>query len=211
MSTSPGGEFESSDEQLLLRARADDRDAIAQLLRRHGPAIREYLEINPKWQSVLEPNDVMQVTYMEAFLQISHFKGDARSFRSWLRRIAENNLRDAIQSLERDKRPQPGDRVSTSDADGDLAWLNDLLTGGMASPSWHAMGKELRDILEAEIDALPADWSNIIRWIFLEGLGVSEVAARMNKSPGAVHLMRIRAVSRLRERLGSDSRIMYYR
>lgn len=199
-----------SDDQLLLRARADDRDALEHLLLKHGPPIRDRLGINPKWRSVLEPNDVMQVTYFEAFLQISHFKGDAGAFPGWLRRIAENNLRDAIQSLERDKRPQPGDRVTAPPDENDFAWLYDLMTGGSATPSWHAMDKELRQLLEVEIDALPRDWGNVIRWIFLDGLGVSDVAERMNKTTGAVHLMRIRAVARLRKRLGSDSRFMSF-
>ncbi|MBK8268425.1 MAG: sigma-70 family RNA polymerase sigma factor [Planctomycetes bacterium] len=199
-----------SDDQLLLRARAADRDALEQLLLRHGPHIRERLEINPKWQSVLEPSDIMQVTYFEAFLQISNFKGDGRSFPGWLRRIAENNLRDAIQSLERDKRPQPSNRISAPENENDFAWLYDLITGGMATPSWHAMDKELRQLLEAEIDALPRDWGNVVRWVFFDGLGVVEVAAKLGKTPGAVHLMRIRAVGRLRQQLGSDSKFLNY-
>lgn len=202
--------FMPSDEQLLLRARSGDKDALEQLLLRHGPAIRERLEINPKWRSVLEANDVLQVTYLEAFLHIGDFKGDARSFGSWLRRIAENNLRDAIQALERDKRPQPGDRIGPPRDQNDYGWLYDLLTGSMSTPSWHAMSKEMRGVLETEVDALPRDWSNIIRWVFFDGLGVSDIAKKLNKTPGAVHLMRIRAVARLRERLGSDSRFMSY-
>lgn len=199
-----------TDDQLLLRARDGDRDAVEQLLLRHGPPIRDRLEINPKWRSVLETNDIMQVTYLEAFLQFDRFSGDAKSFPGWLRRIAENNLRDAIQALEREKRPQPGNRVVSSEEGADFAWLYDLITGGSATPSWHAMGKELRHFLEAEVDALPRDWRNVLHWMYFDGLGVAEVAQRMSKTTGAVHLMRIRAVARLRERLGSDSRFMSY-
>ncbi|HWL92137.1 MAG TPA: sigma-70 family RNA polymerase sigma factor [Phycisphaerae bacterium] len=197
-----------SDEQLLLRARGGDRDALQQLLLRHGPPLRPRIEINPKWRSVLEPNDILQVTYFEAFLQFDRFKGDARAFPGWLWRVTENNLRDAIQALEREKRPQPGNRLTAPDDAGDFAWLNELLTGGLGTPSWHAMGKELRQFLESEVDSLPRDWRSVLRWTFFDGLSVSEIADKMNKTTGAVHLIRIRAVARLRERFGSDSRFL---
>ncbi len=210
MTSDRDSQFPTTDDQLLLRARAGDKDALESLLLRHGPVIRERLEINPKWRSVLEPSDVLQVTYLEAFLHIQSFKGDAKSFGGWLRRVAENNLRDAIQALERDKRPQPGDRVGPPRDQNDISWLYDLLTGSMATPSWHAMSKEMRGVLEAEVNALPRDWSSIVRSVFFDGLSVSEIAEKMNKTPGAVHLMRIRAVARLRQRLGSDSRFISY-
>ncbi len=201
----------ASDDQLLHRAKAGDKQAIGELLLRHGPAIGERLDINKKWQSVLESKDVMQVTYFEAFEQIAQFGGGARAFPSWLRRVAENNLRDAVQGLERAKRPPPHKRIgSETGAQDDLAGLYDLVTGGTASPSRHAARNEARRILEAEIDTLPDDYRLVLRLVYLDDKPVADVALLIGRTKGAVHLLRIRAVERLRVRLGSASRFLSY-
>ena len=199
-----------AEDQILRRAKEGDKNALGELLLRHGRLIRNGLDINPKWQSVLEVNDVMQVTYFEAFEQITRFEGDVRAFPHWLRRIAENNLRDASQGLEREKRPQPGQRVQAPENGDDIVWLQDLISGGGATPSRHAAGNEARLLLEAEMDKLPADYGKVLRLVFLEGKPVGEVADFMGKTRGAVHLLRIRAVNRLRERLGSGSQFFSY-
>ncbi len=198
------------DEQLLLRAKTGDKNALSDLLLRHGPPIRSGLTINPKWRSVLDADDIMQITYFEAFGQIAHFKGAADSFPGWLQRIAENNLRDAIDWLQREKRPQPEQRVTKSEQHDPLAWLFDLISGGAGSPSRHAMGNETLKLIEDEIDNLPRDYAEVMKGIFLEGRPVADVADQMGKTTGAVHLLRIRAIERLRARLGSGSKFLSY-
>ena len=204
--------MEQSDGQLLRQARAGDKQALSELLLRHGPDIRAGLHINPKWRSMLEADDVMQITYFEAFEQISQFTGEAGAFGAWLRRIALNNLRDAIDWLQREKRPQPEKRVTAPQSGDTIAWLCAQLTGEGESPSHHAVSNEMRRLLEAEIDTLPEDYANVLRWIFLEEKSVGEVARRLGKTSGAVHLLRIRAVSRLRQQMGSGSAFLsFYR
>lgn len=200
----------TQEQQLLDQSRAGDRDALSQLLLRYGPLIRSTLAIGPKWQALIEPNDVMQITYFEAFEQIGGFEGDVRAFPKWLRRIAENNLRDAIQWFEREKRPQPEHRVKPPADDDGIAWLSDYLAGGGQSPSRHAMGNEALDLLLAEIDHLPADYAFVLRRIFIDGRPVGDVAEAMGKTKGAVHLIRIRALKRLRERLGNGTKFLSY-
>jgi len=201
---------DTSDDHLLRRARTGDKEAVGELLLRHGPAIGQRLDINKKWQSILESKDVMQVTYFEAFEQIARFDGDARAFPNWLRRIAENNLRDAIQGLERAKRPQPEKRVAGGpNAKDDPVGLYELVTGD-ASPSRHAARNEARMILEAEIDTLPDAYRMVLRLVYLEDKSVADVALLIGRTKGAVHLLRIRAVDRLRNRLGSASRFLSY-
>src|SRR5437868_1238158 len=99
-----------ADDELLSRAVRGDLPALNNLLRTHGPRVRAGLngKLERQWQSVLDLDDVMQVTYLEAFLRIDHFRsGQSAAFLTWLRQIAENNLRDAIKELKREKRPPP--------------------------------------------------------------------------------------------------------
>jgi len=202
--------MEQTDGQLVQRAKSGDKSALSALLLRFGPAIRESLHINPKWQSMLDAEDVMQVTYFEAFEQIAKFTGNTGAFPGWLRRIAENNLRDAIDWLQREKRPQPEHRVGPPQGTDTVVWLCALLTGDGQTPSHHAVTNETRQLLESEINKLPDDYAAVLRWIFLEGKEVGEVAERMGKTRGAVHLLRIRAVNRLRQQMGSGSRFFSF-
>src|SRR6185503_11950428 len=104
-----------ADDELIKLARHGDRRALGSLLERHGPLVRAALQgkIAPQWRATLSEDDVMQVAYLEAVLHIDRFEpGNGAAFQAWLRRIAENNLRDAVRGLEADKRPNPAKRVT---------------------------------------------------------------------------------------------------
>ena len=188
--------------ELIRRAVAGDEEALVELLAAYGPQVERSLSIERKWRTTLEPADVMQVTYLEAFLQIQHF--DPRRpepFSDWLRRIAENNLRDALRGLQRQKRPQPGNRVE-SDEETDLLAILGVVT---TTPSRHAVRNERHGMLDAVLDSLPEDYGRVVRLYDLDGLPISEVSRRMGRSAGAIHMLRARAHGRFRELLGSQT------
>lgn len=186
----------------IRRAVAGDADALTELLRIHAPAVERTLRIGRPWRSVLEVSDVMQVTYLEAFLQVGQFDPDrSESFETWLRRIAENNLRDAVRGLQRQKRPQPRDRVLPAGGDS-VTGLFDLLGVTTTTPSRHAARAEMDHHLSAALEALPEDYARAVRLYDLGGLPIDDVAEQMGRSPGAVHMLRARAHDRLREHLG---------
>src|SRR5436190_709453 len=95
-----------TDADLLPRAVAGDREALAALLERHGPAVRVRLRnaIPVRWQSVLSIDDVLQQTYADAFLDIERFDpAGSATFATWLKTLANRNLIDAIRALEAEK------------------------------------------------------------------------------------------------------------
>lgn len=191
---------------LIRRAIEGDDDALSMLLEQHGPEVEGTLRIGREWRSVLETADVMQVTYLEAFLQISRFDVDrSEPFPAWLRCIAENNLRDAIRGLQRQKRPQPSDRVQHSAHGGTSCELLATLGVATRSPGGKAALEDLVNRLNTLLDTLPEDYGRVVRFYDLDGLPISEVAQRMDRSPGAVHMLRARAHNRLREVLGTES------
>ncbi len=185
---------------------AGDVDAMSDLLQRYAPDVERSLFIAREWRSVLEPADVMQVTYLEAFIQIASFDpGRAEPFSAWLQRIAKNNLRDAIRGLQRQKRPQPSHRVALPAGADSSADLFDQLGVTTTTPSRHATREERMTRLNAALDALPDDYGQAVRLYDLECLAIAEVARRMGRSTGAVHMLRARAHDRLRDMLGPES------
>ena len=76
-----------SDEDLLNSARTGSQDALVTLLQKHSPAVRTILasEIPFRWRLVLCVDDLLQETYVDAFLNIGKFTPNGEgSFRAWL-------------------------------------------------------------------------------------------------------------------------------
>lgn len=198
---------ELEDVSTVQAAVAGDTQAIRTLLEQHGPVVRNEIDtqIGDRWRSLIDADDVMQVTYLETFLHIPRFSGrDSRSFLGWLRRIAQNNLRDAIRELSRAKRPESGNRVGQTSEESFVA-LAEVLAQTSMTPSRHMARAEAASVLSSTLERLPPDYRTVITLYDLQGRSVQEVAHEMKRSPGAVHMMRARAHDRMRELLGAES------
>ena len=158
-------------------------------------------------RSALDADDVMQVTYIEAFLQISSVNArDTVGLLAWLRRLARNNLLDAMRGLQRRKRPPPALRVEPRSGDESYRALFELLSADASTPSRQVAGVEMCSILRAALDQLPPDYAAVVRQYDLEGRDMADVCKSLNRSAGAVHMLRARAHDRLRVILGGESR-----
>ena len=195
------------EDNLVGRAIAGEEQALSALLKEVGPQIRRQLSIRRMWQGALDPADVMQVTYLEAFLKVGDLDASTvAQFAAWIRRIAENNLRDAIKELERQKRASPGRRLQPAMQDGSYVMLLEHLGWTSATPSRVAAVREAKQMLADKLARLPELYQQVIRLYDLEGLPPQEVADALGRSVGAVHMLRVRAHGRLREILGPRSK-----
>ncbi len=194
---------------LVDKATAGDRDALVALLEALGGTVRARLatRITGHLRTALDPDDLMQVTYIEAVTRLDRFKGGGASgFLAWLTRLAENNLIDAVRMLEADKRPNPARRVETSRrAEESAAALVELVGVTYTTPSGVAAKHELRTVLKMALDRMPADYARVIRLYDLSGLSAADVAAELGRSEGAVYMLRARAHDRLREMLPAEA------
>ncbi len=196
-----------SEDELIARAVAGDEVSLSELLEHFGTPLCKEIRISPKWRSVVDADDVMQVTYLEAFLRIRSFTPTKPgSFAAWLRRIAENNLRDAIKELERDKRPQ--NRVVGAPDGSSYGDLLSCMPGDLTSPSRGAAAHEIQEMAEAALRRLPPDYERVLRLYFLAGQSGPEVAEILGRSHGAVKMLLARALDRLKEVLGSGSKFI---
>jgi len=194
-------------QQLFRQARQGDDDALGRLLERFGPAARASLEIAPKWQGEIDPDDVMQVTYIDAFLRIgSCIAPHEGAFAGWLAQIARHNLLDAIRGLEADKRPPPTRRIELGVNGDDYAHLWGLLGATTTTPSRVVSSDEMRLLITNALERLPADYATVIRLLDLESRSVTETAQEMGRTRAAVHMMAGRARDRLREVLGGATK-----
>lgn len=198
----------SEHDALLAKAQAGDRSALVALLEQLGPIVRVRIEqkITPPWNTMLEADDVMQVTYMEVVTRLSTFKqGGASGFMAWLTRMAENNLIDAVRSLESSRRPGPSKRVSPAADDSSEMFLQ-LIGMTSATPSRDAAKGEAGRLIDRALRSLPPDYEKVVRLYDLEGKSITEVAEALGRSEGATWMLRARAHDRLRDHLGGQDR-----
>ena len=196
----------ADERQLLEQAVAGDGDALGNLLRQHAPHIARELHRDHPVLSESDVEDVMQVTFLDAFLHASRFDPTAPgSFGGWLRTIARNNVSDLIRQRDSAKRP-PRDRRLVPDPEGSITALLDELVGISRTPSRLASAGEAQRLLESALKELPESHRQVVRLYDLEGQHVDEVGRALGRSAGAVYMLRARAHERLREILGSESR-----
>lgn len=190
----------------VQRAAGGDDDALGRLLRAVEPDLRASVAIQPLYRRDLDVADLLQVSYVEAFLRVGSLRErTVDGFRAWMRRLVDTNLKDAIRALERDKRPDARRRV-THDGQGSSArTLFARVSGDGASPSHALSAREEVAQLEAALARLPADYRRVVEQVDLAERRVAEVAEEMGRSAGAVHLLVKRAHDRLREILGAAS------
>ena len=198
-------------DELLRRAIEGDVDALSDLLELHSPTISGRIDksIGQQWRSVLDADDIMQVTFVEVFLDFDRFPGsDIDGFVAWVTRIAKNNLSDAIRGLSREKRPQPSRRIQGAVGHESYVALIEQMGGITTSVGTKAAREEMVRHLDETLKRLPPDYEQVLRLYDLEGLSGPEVAERIGRRRGAVHMLRSRALVRLRKELGPAS--MYF-
>ena len=75
------------EENLIAAAKDGDRDALSTLLEQAHERLRRGLagRIPRRHQGAFDELDVLQVTYVEAFLRVGQFNGsDSASFEAWI-------------------------------------------------------------------------------------------------------------------------------
>ena len=197
-----------SERDLLERAIDGDGDALAMLLEQHAPVLRRKFQsdIPARWQSVLTIDDVIQETCTDAFLEIRRFviRGEG-CFGGWLSTIARNNLLNSLEMLEAEKRGGNRRRLELRSAENTAVDLYEMLAGTATSPSRYAERGEAAAALKAALTQLPEDHRRVVQIYDLDQRPIQEVAAALDRTPGAVFMLRSRAHRALGKLLGPAS------
>lgn len=198
--------MDAADER-VARAIAGDQDELESLVRDASTVLRATLRIDSRWSRNFDVDDVLQVTFLEAFMRIKSLEcATMTAFHAWLKRIAQHNLIDAVRALDSRRRPD-GDRRVTHGAGGESAHTlllrvsdREATAGGRA-----VMAEQIQSMHDA-IAQMPKSYRQVIRLVDLEQKPFAEVANELDRSIGAVHMLRSRAHDRLRELLSARPR-----
>lgn len=201
-------------DHLIDDARRGNREALVALLREHAPAARAVVRGNipARWQSILTEDDVIQQTYADAIMGIGQFRSnESGAFSTWLAKLAKNNLLAAIEMLETAKRGGDRRRVDLANSDDSCVELYVSVTSGGRTPSRQVAREEAKAAVLKALGQLSSVHATVVRMYDLEGRGVQEVGAHLNRSPGAVYMLRARAHEQLAGLLGHASAFLTHK
>jgi RNA polymerase sigma-70 factor (ECF subfamily) len=201
-------------EQLLAAARRGRRECLGTLLELY----RNYLhlvartQIDLHLQAQVNPSDLVQETFLEAYRDFKQFRGQTEvELLGWLRRILLHNLGRLVEKQVRAKKRSVRRTVSLEERlkelDKSAAKVEAALLCHGSSPSAQAERRELAAILADQLARLPKGHREVIILRNLEGLSFEEVAQRLKRSPGAVRVLWLRALDRLRQLLKREELI----
>lgn len=167
-------------DEALEAARHGDEQAMARLFRALNPPLVRYL----RHHAPEAADDLASETWLATARALGRFEGNAHDLRAWLFGVA----RRQVANYWRTRRRRP--RLVVLDDAVEPSAPNDA--GEVAIEALSA--QEAIDLLVRE---LPTEMAEVILLRVVAGLGVAEVAALLDKSPGSVRVVQHRALRRL--------------
>ncbi len=132
--------------------------------------------------------------FLEALQAADRFHGDMADLRSWLFRIARNNL---IDHVRRRRRAPTGTLEDAGEAE-----LARVLPA--EDPGDHAMATLERERVQEAIRTLSPDQREVILLRLAGGLTAADIAGIVGKTTGAVKALQHRALAALARALGPE-------
>jgi RNA polymerase sigma-70 factor (ECF subfamily) len=169
---------------LIRRAAGGDAEAFGELYSLYLDRIYRYVFYQVRDRMTAE--DITEEVFIRAWRAIGSCQGKERTFSSWLYRIAHNRVIDTFRSQRKelliDMETLAEFRHPKVEAETELEW-QELLKG---------------------IDCLPRNQKQVIILKFIEGLDNREIGQVIGKNQGAIRILQMRALAKLREKLGSE-------
>jgi RNA polymerase sigma-70 factor (ECF subfamily) len=161
-------------------------------------------------QAKFDASDVAQQALLEAVRDLPNYRGQTDAeLAGWLRTILAHVLAHHRRAYRDAERRDIGREVPLEGLIASLehssSRLADFLADTGTSPSAVAGQREQVENLLAVLDRLPEEYRQVILLRNLSGLSHEEVARQMNRTPGAVRMLWMRALGRLREELRSET------
>lgn len=178
------------DDEVVQRVRGGETALYEILMRRYN--LRVYRVARTILRNDAEAEDVMQETYVRAYQHLDQFAGKAK-FSTWLTKIAVYEALGRIRQRGRNE-----DLESLSETS--LHTMTKV-TAGTRNPERQTYDRELKMVLEAAIDALPAGYRSVFVLRAVEGLSVAETAACLDVGAETVKTRLHRARASLRKEI----------
>lgn len=189
--------------ELLDALRQGDAAAQGRVLSRYQAWLKllARMQIDSQFHGKFGPSDVVQQTMLEAVRALPRFRGQTEAeLLAWLRKVLAHVLAHEVRRYKGAQQRDVTREVSMEQslAESSLR-LRHVLPAAGTSPSRQAVRHEQEVLLAEVLSRLPDDYREVIVLRNLQGLPHEEVARRLGRSAGAVRMLWVRALARLRE------------
>ena len=201
--------------EIVVRAAGGDVAALEQLLLAHHDrllrTIRRSLPVD--MDRVVSPEDVLQETLADAFRYAGTLQArDEAGFAAWVTVIARHRVANARARHRALKRGQGRAGVSiAADSETTAVRVLEMVARDARSPRSVAGDREFVTLMQQAIEDLPTDYQEVLRLRYVEQADFGKIARQMNREPGAVRMLAMRALRHLRSLLPLSRRDAQHR
>jgi RNA polymerase sigma-70 factor (ECF subfamily) len=199
-------------DELFMSARRGSSSCLGQLLALYTNYLKLLVaaQLDTRLRARVSPSDIVQESFFEAHRDFGDFRGNSiGEFVTWLRRIVVNNILRVVEqhvlAEKRDVRREVSLEEIGRRLEKSTVRLETFLAEQAESPSGCAVRREDEILLADTLATMPADYRDVIVLRHIEGLPFEEVATRMDRSAGAVRMLWLRALKKMRESLNGES------
>jgi RNA polymerase sigma-70 factor (ECF subfamily) len=181
-----------ADFDVILQAAEDGTGwACTRIYHSLAPAVVGYLRA----QGASDPDDLASEVFLRVFSGCRTFSGNEAQFRAWVFTIAHSRLVDARRAKSR--RPQVG-TLENESLDGRCP--------AAAAAEEEAIQRLAIDDVHQLLAGLTSDQREVLALRVIAEMNVEEVAAALDKAPGAIKALQRRALGTLRRKLAPGAR-----
>jgi RNA polymerase sigma-70 factor (ECF subfamily) len=181
--------------------KTDPPDLLALNRHRSWLGVLARMQIDRDLRPKFDPSDVVQQTMLEAVRAWPQFRGETpQELAAWLRKILARVLAHEVRDLKATGKRDVGREVSLDHALANSSrTLGAMLAAEGTTPSGLADRHERALILAEALSRLPDDYREVILLRNLQGFSHEQIAERLGRGVGAVRMLWVRALARLRE------------
>jgi RNA polymerase sigma-70 factor, ECF subfamily len=197
-------------DRLISQARTGDQAALSQLCACYRPFLQTIasLKLGRAMERRVDASDIVQETEIEMVRGIRSFRGKTEpELSAWLKQMLRRNIADKVRdnrAAVRDLRREQ--YLDGQDNSASITWMQPA--GREATPSRFVMNGEAALRFAAALESLSDDQRDVVRMRYVEGMKLAEIAAAMQKTPGAVAGLLRRGQQALREKIGGISQLL---
>lgn len=133
-------------------------------------------------------SEIVQQTFCKGIERLSTYRGEAALY-TWFCQVCRNTIVDYCRARDREwQAVRP-----LEDEPRLRAIIESLAAAPDSEPETQAWQKDVRRLVQATVDALPAHYADVLEWKYIDGLSVQEIAQRLVVGPKAAESLLTRA------------------
>jgi RNA polymerase sigma-70 factor (ECF subfamily) len=193
--------IEPDDAALEEALRGGDDTVVGTLFENHRARLTRMVgfRLDPRLVGRIDPEDVLQETFIEAEKRLQAYRDDDKLFLVWIRLITQQTMIDLHRKHLGAKMRTAGKEVSAPQSGA----MSSLFVGHVTSPSRAMMREEVRTKIEGALQEMDEIDREVLMLRHFEDLSNKDAASVLGIQENAASNRYVRALGRLKGFLGS--------